>query len=74
MRAAMPDVEILDIGAIQCGLDCDVVEGDRLLYIDERHFTKLGAKRIGDRLRASFDLPGFIESRTPESALKKQPL
>jgi peptidoglycan/LPS O-acetylase OafA/YrhL len=71
MRAAMPDVEILDIGAIQCGLDCNVVEGDRLLYIDERHFTKLGAKRIGDRLRASFDLPGFIESRTTEDALKK---
>jgi hypothetical protein len=70
----MPDTEILDIGAIQCGLECDVVEGDRLLYIDERHFTKLGAKRIGERLRAAFDLPGFIDSQTRENGLKKPPL
>ncbi len=49
----MPDVEILDIGAIQCAPGCNVVEGDQLLYIDERHFTKLGAKRVGDRVRVS---------------------
>jgi len=66
MRSAMPDVEILDIGAIQCAPDCDVVEGDQLLYIDERHFTKLGAKRVGERVRASFDLLGFIHSEPGE--------
>jgi SGNH domain (fused to AT3 domains) len=62
MRTAMPDVQILDIGAIQCAPACNVVEGDQLLYIDERHFTKLGAKRVGERVRASFDLLGFIHS------------
>jgi hypothetical protein len=66
MRTAMPDVEILDIGAIQCAPGCDVVEEDRLLYIDERHFTKLGAKRVGDRIRASFDLMEFINSEQGE--------
>ena len=64
MRSAMPDVEILDIGAIQCVPGCDVVEGDQLLYIDERHFTKLGAKRVGDRVRVSFDLLEFINSES----------
>jgi len=66
MRTAMPDVEILDIGAIQCAPGCDVVEGDQLLYIDERHFTKLGAKRVGERVRELFDLPGFISSEPVE--------
>ncbi len=74
MRAALPDVEILDIGALQCAMDCDVVEGERLLYIDERHFTELGAKRVGDRLRASFDLLGFIDSQASGSALKSHSL
>ena len=66
MRTAMPDVEILDIGAIQCAPACDVVEGDQLLYIDERHFTQLGAKRLGERVREFFDLPGFISSEPGE--------
>lgn len=63
MRTAIPGVEIVDIGAIQCARDCDVVEGDSLLYFDERHFTRLGAKRIGERFRESFDLLEFINSQ-----------
>lgn len=66
MRSAIPDVEIMDIGALQCAPRCDVVEDDHLLYVDERHFTKLGAKRIGDRLRASYDLLEFINSEPVE--------
>jgi hypothetical protein len=37
----MPDVEILDIGAMQCTPSGDVVE----------------------RIRANFDLPGFIHAK-----------
>jgi peptidoglycan/LPS O-acetylase OafA/YrhL len=66
MRTAMPDVKILDIGALQCSPGCDVVENDHLLYVDERHFTKLGAQRIGARVRASFDLLEFIDSEPSE--------
>jgi peptidoglycan/LPS O-acetylase OafA/YrhL len=66
MRSAIPGVEIVDIGAIQCAPDCDVVEGDSLLYFDQRHFTRLGAKRIGERFRESFDLLEFINSQPSE--------
>jgi hypothetical protein len=62
IRRAMPDTEILDIGVIQCTPGCDVVEGDQLLYIDERHFTKLGAKPVGDQVRVSLELLGIINS------------
>lgn len=61
MRAALPDVEIVDIGAIQCSPQCDVLEGDNLLYFDAFHLTKLGAKRVGERFRASFDLMAYIK-------------
>lgn len=66
MRTAIPGVEIVDIGAIQCTPNCDVVEGERLLYFDQRHFTRLGAKRIGERFRESFDLVEFINSQPAE--------
>jgi hypothetical protein len=55
-------VEILDKGAIQCEPGCDVVEGDQLLYIHEKHFTELGAKPVGDRVTVSLDLLGIIDS------------
>ncbi len=66
MRAAIPDVQILDIGAIQCSPRCDVVEDGRLLYVDERHFTKLGAKRMGERTRTSYDLLGLLNIEPAE--------
>ena len=65
MRSAMPDVEFVDIGAMQCTPECNVVENSRLLYIDERHFTSLGALRVGEQFRKSFDLPGFIDGEAP---------
>jgi hypothetical protein len=64
MRTAIPDVEILDIGAVQCTPACDVIDGDQLLYFDAFHFTSSGAKWVGARLRESFDLIGFINSRS----------
>lgn len=63
MRAAMPDVTILDIGNIQCTPACEILEGDKLLYYDQMHMTKLGAKRIGERMRQTFDLQEFINSK-----------
>jgi peptidoglycan/LPS O-acetylase OafA/YrhL len=66
MRAAVTDVEIVDIGAIQCSPQCDVVEGDHLLYFDAFHFTKLGAKRVGERFRATFDFLGYIKDANSE--------
>jgi hypothetical protein len=66
-RASIPGVEILDIGEIQCTPQCDVIEGDRLLYYDSMHFTELGARRTGERLRESFDLLGFISSPTSQA-------
>jgi len=62
MRAALPDVTILDIGNLQCTPACDILEGDELLYYDQMHMTKLGAKRVGERMRHAFDLPRFINS------------
>jgi peptidoglycan/LPS O-acetylase OafA/YrhL len=67
MRAAIPNVEIVDIGAIQCTPQCDVVEDEQLLYFDAFHFTQLGAKRVGEKFRASFDLLKFINSVSPEA-------
>lgn len=67
MRESLPGVEILDIGAIQCDPICDVVEGDRLLYTDERHFTELGARRVGERSRQSFDLLEFMRNSSDET-------
>ena len=67
MRTSIPGVEILDIGEIQCTPQCDVIEGDRLLYYDSMHFTELGARRTGERLRESFDLLGFINSPTSQA-------
>jgi peptidoglycan/LPS O-acetylase OafA/YrhL len=63
MRTALPDVEIVDMAAIQCTPQCDALEGERLLYLDTQHLTELGARRIGERFRGSFDLPGFIQAR-----------
>lgn len=62
MRAALPEAEIIDISGIQCTPHCDVLEVDRLLYLDPQHFTELGARRIGERFQDNFDLPGFIEA------------
>ena len=62
MREAIPDVAIVDIGAMQCEPSCDVIEGDKLLYYDERHFTELGAQRIGERFKEAFDLPNYIDA------------
>lgn len=62
MKIAMPGVEIIDIGKIQCTPQCDALEGGQLLYYDGMHFTELGARRMGERLRESFDLTGFISS------------
>ena len=64
MRKAIPDAEIIDIASIQCTPGCDVIDGDRLLYLDERHFTVFGAKRIGERFKQRFDLPAFIRGRS----------
>jgi peptidoglycan/LPS O-acetylase OafA/YrhL len=66
MRTALPGVEVVDIGSMQCGKMCEVVEGDRLLYFDAQHFTRLGARKTGERFRQAFDLPGFINA--PQSA------
>ena len=67
MRVAMPDVTIVDIGNIQCAPECDVLEGEALLYYDQMHWTQLGAKRVGESMNEVFDLPGLINSppRTP---------
>lgn len=62
MRAAMPDVTILDIGKIQCTPACEILDGDKLLYYDQMHMTKLGAKRLGERMKQTFDLPKFIKA------------
>lgn len=62
MRAATPGVEILDSGSVQCSPHCDVTEDEQLLYHDAMHPTVAGAQRIGERLRASFDLLAFIEA------------
>ena len=67
MRAAMPDVEIVDISKIQCPSNCDLIEGGSLLYFDERHLTKSGAEKIGDRFRESFDLERYIRSLASEA-------
>lgn len=63
MRAALPGVKVLDMGGIQCSPHCDVIEGKQLLYYDRMHLTVLGSRRMGERLRESFDLLGFIEAR-----------
>lgn len=68
MRLAMPDVEIVDIGAIQCATGCGVIEEERLLYFDAMHFTRLGAQRVGERFREAFDLPGFISTPVLQKA------
>jgi hypothetical protein len=65
MRISISNVEILDIGKIQCTPHCDVIEGDRLLYYDWMHFTELGARRTGERLKESFDFMGYINSPVP---------
>jgi hypothetical protein len=62
MRDALPGVEVLDIGHIQCTPDCDVIEGEQLLYYDRMHLTVLGSRRMGERLRQSFDLLDFLNS------------
>jgi peptidoglycan/LPS O-acetylase OafA/YrhL len=67
MRAAMPDVTILDIGNLQCSPACEILEGDELLYYDQMHMTKLGAKRIGERMRQTFDLTKFVNSPKNEA-------
>ena len=67
MRAAMPDVTILDIGNLQCWPACAILEGDELLYYDQMHMTKLGAKRIGERMRQTFDLSKFVNSPKNEA-------
>ena len=64
MRAAMPEETIVDISRIQCEPQCEVLAYNQLLYIDERHFSKWGGKRIGERFRESFDLPGYIDAIT----------
>ena len=64
MRAAMPEETIVDISRIQCEPQCEVLAENQLLYIDERHFSKWGGKRIGERFRESFDLPRYIEAIT----------
>lgn len=60
MREAMPNVQIVDIAAMQCTPHCDVIEGDRLLYFDTQHFTPLGAKRVGEQFGQMFDLPTLL--------------
>ncbi len=62
MRGAMPGVEIVDIATIQCSPFCQAVEGERLLFVDSLHFTRLGAKRVGERFKRSFDLQAFIDA------------
>lgn len=62
MRNALGDVELIDIGAIQCAPRCDSVDEGRLLYMDAQHFTPLGAQVVGARLRQSFDFLSFLDS------------
>ena len=61
LRSTLPGVEVIDIGRIQCTPHCDVIEGEQLLYYDYMHVTVFGARRLGERLRESFDLPAFID-------------
>ena len=65
MRRAVPSVEIVDVATIQCTPECTAVDGGRLLFIDERHLTGLGARRLGERFRRVFDLPGLARSGEP---------
>lgn len=62
IRQALPGVEVIDIGAVQCEPACDALEGERLLYFDAQHWTVLGAQRMGERLAQRFDLRAYIES------------
>ncbi|NQX89562.1 MAG: acyltransferase family protein, partial [Halioglobus sp.] len=62
MRDALPDVEIIDIGRLQCRPHCDVIEAGQLLYYDRMHLTVLGSQRMGTRLRESFDLLTYLRS------------
>lgn len=73
MREALPNVTIVDIATIQCDPVCSVVEGDRLLYTDERHFTELGARKIGERSRKSFDLLKFMDAQSAAASLTTSP-
>ncbi len=65
MRQAIPEVDIVDMGSIQCAPSCDVIDGDRLLYYDKRHFTQLGAQRFGERFKKAFDLPTYMSEPDP---------
>jgi hypothetical protein len=65
MKYAIPDLDIVDVSGMQCGQECEVVDGERLLYIDERHFSKWGARQVGENFRVSFDLPSYIDSLAP---------
>jgi len=56
MQEALPEIAIVDIAAMQCAPQCNVLEGRQLLYFDAMHLTTLGARRVGEQFRKSFDL------------------
>lgn len=70
MQAALPEVKILDMRALQCAPQCNVLEGESLLYFDNMHFSLLGARRAGERLRVSFDIQEYINSPGPGSGAR----
>lgn len=55
IRSRIPELNMIDMGSIQCTPHCDVLEGDRLLYFDHFHFTVLGARRMGERFKRTID-------------------
>lgn len=60
MRVAVGDSRLLDIGAAQCNPQCTTIANDELVYMDALHFTPMGARIVGGRLRERFDLRGFL--------------
>lgn len=61
LRAGLPGVDVYDLGPNQCAPKCDLIEGQRLLYFDNTHFSALGAKRFGERMRDSFNLLDYLD-------------
>ena len=54
-------MDVYDLGPNQCAPKCDLIEGQRLLYFDNTHFSALGAKRFGERMRDSFNLLDYLD-------------
>lgn len=45
-----PEVEVVDVGALLCEATCPTRAGENVLYADDNHPSRAGARLIGERL------------------------